>query len=258
MTAAALHLCGASTIAEVRRQVLACRSGGDRPAFLVLSGSFSPVHNQHLASFDVARSALEDLGYTVVAGFLAPSTDAHAGEKSGALRLQLAQRIALCRLAIEHRGWLHVCASAELSSNVACRRIRRELEEGCADLPGEVRLVGAEIMGSDTAIRLLQKVLALGRTEENLAWQQGRIICCLLRRDAGGPAARQQIEAELVPAVADWGIRLIAIEPRYHAPGLESLSSTAIRRQIANGDWEPLASNGWLPEPVLRALRNST
>jgi hypothetical protein len=257
MTENATVLCGTSTIAKVREQVHAHRNSGKRLAFLILSGSFNPVHSQHLASFQVAKEEIEGRGCTVVAGFLAPSNDAHVEGKLGEPGLRLTERMYLCRLATEQSEWLHVCSSAEFSSNAACRRIKCELQQGCADLSDVTCLVGVEIMGSDTVVRLIPKVLAQMKTEDNVAWQRGRIVCCLLRSGSDSSSVPRQIESVLATAAADWGIQLILIEPRYQCQGLNSLSSTLIREYIAAGNWETLRVLGWLPEPVLNALKDT-
>jgi nicotinic acid mononucleotide adenylyltransferase len=251
-------LCDASTIAKVRQKMRAHRRDGKPLAFLVLSGSFNPVHNQHIASFHVARTEIEGRGYIVIAGFLAPSSDAHVEGKLSEPGPRLMERMTLCRLATEHGDWLHVCANAEFSSNTACRRIKSELQQGSADLSDDECIVGIEIMGSDTVVRLIPKVLAQMKTDDNVAWQRGRIVCCLLRGGSNSSSIRRQIETVLAPAVADWAIQLILIEPAYQFEGLESLSSTLIREHIAAGNWETLRSLGWLPEPVLNALRKTS
>jgi hypothetical protein len=140
------RFCDESGIAKVRQQISMSGNSGSRLAFLLLSGSFNPVHTQHVRTLLMTRKYVENLGWTVVGGFLAPSSDAYMQEKFGAEGLPLRWRIALCGLAIEEFDWVSVCVKGELSSKWACRGVRSELEHHCCDVLDGRRLTGVEIM----------------------------------------------------------------------------------------------------------------
>jgi hypothetical protein len=41
----------------------------DRVAVLVLSGSFNPVHSQHIRALEIARIVMERSGWTIAGGY---------------------------------------------------------------------------------------------------------------------------------------------------------------------------------------------
>src|SRR4029450_6490830 len=93
------RFCDASDLDKVRRQISIAVRGREKLAFLLLSGSFNPVHTQHVRALSSTRKYIERLGWTVVGGFLAPSTDTYMKEKFAEAGLSLTRRIALCKLA---------------------------------------------------------------------------------------------------------------------------------------------------------------
>ncbi|HJX90359.1 MAG TPA: hypothetical protein VJ372_07680 [Pyrinomonadaceae bacterium] len=249
------RFCDESGIAKVRKQLSMSGYIGSRLAFLLLSGSFNPIHTSHLRTLLKTRKYVENLGWTVVGGFLAPSSDAYVQEKLGAEGLPLRWRIALCELAIEEFDWVSVCVKEELSSKWACDGIRSELEHCCCDVLDRRRLTGVEIMGSDTVVRIFSKILMENTAKGGRSTQQGRVICCVLRPGSESAAQSKYIEGVLVPAAADLGVELMLLKPTLCGPPLEPVSSSAVRELISKGDWEKLRSNGWLQRSVLKAIQ---
>jgi nicotinic acid mononucleotide adenylyltransferase len=249
------RFCDESGIAKIRRQISMSGNNGSKLVFLLLSGSFNPVHTQHVRTLLVTRKYLESLGWIVVGGFLAPSSDAYVQEKLGAEGLPLRLRIALCKLAIEEIDWMSVCVKGELSSKRACHEVRNELEHHCCDVLNGRRLTGVEIMGSDTLARVLSKILMESSSKAGRLRRQGRVVCCLLRPGCESEAQREHIKGLLVPSAADVGVELMLLEPTLGNLPLEPVSSSAIRDLISQGDWEELRSKGWLQPSVLEALR---
>lgn len=79
-----------------------------RPAVLVCTGSFSPVHAGHLAMMEAARGAAEAAGFSVVGGYLSPGHDEYITLKLGAAALSASRRLVLCGAAVSDSDWLMV------------------------------------------------------------------------------------------------------------------------------------------------------
>lgn len=54
---------------------------GNKEIVLVLGGAFAPLHTQHVAAMNCAKKCAEEHGYTVIAGYLAVSTDGYVKNK---------------------------------------------------------------------------------------------------------------------------------------------------------------------------------
>jgi hypothetical protein len=251
------QFCDESGIAKVRRQIRLRACSGKELAFVILSGSFNPVHTQHIRALDLTRKYIENRGWTVVGGFLAPSSDTYVQGKLGRKALALRRRIALCELAIEGLDWVSVCSKGEVSSNTVCRGVRSELEHYCFDILNGRRLTGVEIMGSDTVVRIFGKILVQNNSGKRGSTQRGRVVCCLLRPRLESTAERKQIERVLVQGAADLGVELMLAEPTPGESLLEPVSSSAIRELVSRSDWEALRSKGWLHPAVLKDLEMS-
>src|SRR5437762_11574228 len=76
--------------------------GAEQLAFLVLPGSFTPVHSQHLCALEIARDVMTNLGWHVIGGFLAPSDHDYVRRKLGNDPWSFANRLELCRLATDN------------------------------------------------------------------------------------------------------------------------------------------------------------
>ena len=98
-------------IIKVRRNLEGLQPGR-KPAVLVCTGSFNPVHLQHARIFYIARQYLQQkLGYQVVGGLMAPNHDSAVRQER---RMQPSQimpahlRVAMCELAVARSSWLAV------------------------------------------------------------------------------------------------------------------------------------------------------
>jgi nicotinic acid mononucleotide adenylyltransferase len=225
---------------------------------LVMSGSFNPVHTQHIRALEVARAALERAGWAVCGGFLAPSSD---GYLTGKLNMQISsldRRIELCGLATQESDWLSVCPWGEFSSYRACARLREQLERECAGLLKGRSLIGIEIMGSDTAIRILDTVAEEWRAtevDERRPWYRNRIVCCLIRPGPESSLEMEHILKITAPLVADIGVEIMLVDTTLEALPLEAANSTEIRELIDRGDWDVLKALRWLHPQVLSSLQ---
>lgn len=235
---------------------LRCASS-DRLAFLCLSGSLSPVHTQHMRILEAARSALTARGWTVVVGFLAPSGDRFLKGKLGTNVWTLDKRTHLCEIACAESEWIDVCAWGEFRSYRLCSALHEYLARE-RSLNGR-SLTGIEIMGSDAAIRILDKNVEdwdMADPRVRHSWYRGRVVCCLLRPGPDCAGEMEHIAKHTARRVAELGMELIVIDSRSIRPALKAVTSTEIRELLAMGDLERLRAQGWLHPEVLATLAN--
>jgi nicotinic acid mononucleotide adenylyltransferase len=81
---------------------------GARPAVLVATGGFCPVHAGHLAMMEHARDAAERAGFSVLGGYLSPGHDAYVRAKCGDAAIPDHERLRLCAAAVAGNPWLSV------------------------------------------------------------------------------------------------------------------------------------------------------
>ena len=247
--------CDNACITKVMRELASPTSRKrERIGFLVLSGSFNPVHAQHVKLLNIAKKYLEEKGWNIIAGFLAPSSEAYVNKKYGKVKWSLKRRIHMCNLAIKDSSWISVCSHGELSSNWVKRCLQSELELHCKDLLKGQRFNGVEIMGSDTIIRIFDKINTQNISKYTESTQYGRVICYFLRPGLNKTKQNKNIEDISVDA-SRLGIELINVAQIYGNISLEPISSTFIRELISKGDWKTLRSMGCLAPAVLKALQ---
>lgn len=226
--------------------------------FLVLSGSFNPIHLGHLRLLDAARAKYSNDKVKIMAGFLAPSSDNYVVAKLGGQAWSLDLRTRLCVLATIESDWIDVWDTGQMSGYRVCAEVCEQLREDSADLLAGRSLTGIEVMGSDTAIRILDKLA--DDWEAGCAsqpWYEGRRVCCLLRPGVTGYDDAVHLESRTSPRVAPIGVDLSIVDPRAEGFMLESVSGTEIRQFMAQNDWSSLRVRNWLHPRVLNALQAS-
>jgi nicotinic acid mononucleotide adenylyltransferase len=232
---------------------------GAKLAFVTLSGSFNPVHVQHIRLLEIARTALQQLGWAVIGGFLSPSSDEYLAGKLSMEILSFERRRELCTLATETSDWLSVCPWSEFSSYKACVRLRKELELECAPILSGHSLTGVEVMGSDAAIRILDNAFDKwgGEVPGLQPWYEGRIVCCVIRPGPNSNSDIDYLRSVTLLRADKLGVKLILVESAEKHPPLQAVSSTEIRELIARRDWAQLRIAGWLSSQVLSTLEAS-
>jgi hypothetical protein len=223
-------------------------------AFLTLSGSFNPIHTQHVRALEITKRHIQSLGFNVVAAFLAPSSDKYVIQKMGDAALSFSHRKTLCQLAVRSSHWINVCSTGEMSSNWVRRMVQKELEQSLFDILNGRRFQSVEIMGSETVIKILDAILAETGARSANSTQYGRKICWFLRAGPDSKAEKNHIETHLIPRATKLGIDLALVESTHWGPPLEAISSTAIRDLVSRGDWKTLNSNKWLDPDVAKTL----
>ena len=232
----------------------------DQLALIVMSGSFSPVHMQHIRAMEVVRLALERAGWTVVGGFLAPSSDSYLEEKLDRETSSFDRRIEWCRLATQESEWLAVCTLGEFSSYRACTRIRDQVERQCSEWLEGHSLAGLEVMGSDTTIRIIDKLIdewASTNAGKRESWYSGRIVCCVIRPGSTSRTDMEHILTFTAPRATEMGITVMLIDADREGLPLEAVSSTEIRELLQKNDWHGLRARSWLDPEVLRSLETT-
>jgi len=80
---------------------------GRRPAVLVSTGSYAPIHAGHIGIMEVAKAYVETLGYQVVQGVISPSHDAYVSRKyDGQAKMHVGIRAQRIFEAVASSDWL--------------------------------------------------------------------------------------------------------------------------------------------------------
>ncbi len=82
------------------------RSSSGKPAVLLSTGGFCPLHVGHLAMMEHARAAARAAGYDVLGGYLSPGHDSYLRMKCGPLTPHTSVRLRQCAAAIAGSDWL--------------------------------------------------------------------------------------------------------------------------------------------------------
>lgn len=227
---------------------------------LVMSGSFSPVHTQHIRAMEAVRIALQNAGWIVAGGFLAPSDDQYVQSKGNIVAFSFSRRTELCRLATGQSDWLDVCSLREFRTYWVCTTVREQVERQCTALLRGRRIWGIEVMGSDTAIRIMEDLIAEWEATNYTGcepWYRGRVVCCVIRPGPDSVADSERLLSFIIPRTAAMDITIILVDGEREGLPLEAISSTQIRSLVATRDWDELRAREWLHPEVLRSLEAS-
>lgn len=193
---------------------------GDK-VFLVLGGSFNPVHRGHVENIDHAVAHLQTKGITVVAAVLVPANDTWVRHKFSKdeqhWALSEAKRIHLCELACQHSEFAVVLPWAECSA--------QSIGVALVQATGFRYLM---VCGAD--------MIARG------CYLDSASVC--FARD--GLDMRQGIEMRKNRRAETHVIETETL--------LKHLSSTLVREFMKRKDWDGLKSSGILHDNVLKAL----
>lgn len=182
------------------------------PCILATHGSFNPVHLHHVSMLAQAKAHLEQHGYDVKAGYLAPTCVSHIMSK-GARCINDAARLDALRLACApHAGWLRVePAGVEFNSGKTLLE-RKILPEWRLSVP---EVIGIDVIGEDVALRY----------PSNL---RRRPVVVVTRGGASTELNRQIEETGSVDQVI--------VLSKLGEEDTDPFSSTAVRRALASED----------------------
>jgi len=229
-------------------------NGTRKVAFLVLSGSFNPVHTGHFAVLAAAaKEVTAKSGLPVIAGFLAPCSDEdlYRCPESGEALNHLA-RCALCSAASESSEWIDVCSWGWSSSSRITERIERQFADRLSRTGGRHwEFEGWHVLGrsEDVHTHLQQKSFPF----TCIAHGSDAVLKRLME-------VAQCKDQERRPAQTSslW-------RRRYFTPAAEVCSLTVavdadserIRQLVSAEQWSLLIHLRWLPESVLSRLQDS-
>lgn len=77
-----------------------------KPAVLLTTGGFAPLHNGHLRMMQAARAAVEAGGQTVIGGYISPGHDQYVRSKDSAVA-GIDERLLFCQQICRQSRWLY-------------------------------------------------------------------------------------------------------------------------------------------------------
>jgi nicotinate (nicotinamide) nucleotide adenylyltransferase len=122
-----------------------------RKVFLMLGGSFNPVHKEHIQIMEIARRHCEKhLNLFVVAGFLGVSSAYHVKRKLGSSSaITLKHRNKMCELAVENNEWISVCPYGWANATSIARRLQKSIQLKDEHMKVEFfNVTGSDIFGN--------------------------------------------------------------------------------------------------------------
>lgn len=196
----------------------AARDGATRHVILVLSGALCPVHVGHTAMLREAALRIEQVqpNACVIAGALAPSSDAYVQSKLKKEALPLHTRTALCHLAVAEDPWFLVVPWGDASGPRVCEKLcdAARRQGVTTTLPGFDVL---PVYGSDFMVRA-PRVLTLPA-----------VIIARADEEDSAAAARRIYDAATAAKEAHPAFTLVEVS------SLPEVSSTRVRRLLRDG-----------------------
>lgn len=94
----------------INLSALKSQSTSLKPVVLMLGGVFNPIHKQHIDTLEIAKKKIEakDSNIKVVGGFISPCSDIYAKKKLKELAINIDQRLAMIRFAVEDSEWIDI------------------------------------------------------------------------------------------------------------------------------------------------------
>jgi nicotinic acid mononucleotide adenylyltransferase len=107
----------------------------DNLAVIVTTGSFSPIHNGHLYSLELAKKYVESLGYNILQGVISLSHDKYVDFKNnGICKMNVSKRTNLVYNLIKETEWIKVdrfegeMVSCPINFSTVIERIKKYIE----------------------------------------------------------------------------------------------------------------------------------
>eukprot|EP00759_Apiculatamorpha_spiralis_P045285 PhF_6_TR42130/c0_g1_i1/m.63634 len=204
--------------------------------FLVLSGSFNPIHVDHITALESAKTALEAQHIPVLAGFVCPSSHSYVKGKLQDEAMSEEDRVHTCALAIQGSTWLEVCDLCCASGSATGQHIHNEILQELG-----VALQPILVYGADFFVKY-----------GNVTKSWGSPVVCVGRgRDTA------QIERQLRHACQKDNIPYNGSYGNFHlATSLGGeVSSTKIREFLRTKDYARLLQSKWVHPDIVTFLQ---
>lgn len=223
--------------------------GRHKVAVLVLPGFFNPPHKAHMLALDAAREVVKSRGrIPVVAGFLAPVSDADASRRFGGSAISLGTRSSMCKLASSSSLWVDACSwgwtGAERIANQICQELATQLE-----------WIGGVRWDFEAWWVLLSGMELRAHLRENSA-----LAVCLASFESDRLAAQVWKAAHSSRPSSAFNSAVRA--RRYgraaflsHEPASE-VQPVKLQSLILARDWNAIAECGWLEDSIFASLQS--
>lgn len=197
----------------------------NKKVFLVLGGSFNPVHVSHITLFDIAHEYLKKYNIEVVGGFLGITSDFHVINKLGRDAMLLQNRIDICEIACKYSKLVVPIGWREGDSIITTQKIEKLILNHFG-----YNIEGINICGSDLFNRG-------GFFKNN--------VVCVKRKGCN-------ISDNIIKR-RNSNLLTYIIEQTDDDIGYD-LSSTKCRELIVNKLWKELRESGWIYDDVIDYL----
>jgi len=203
-------------------------------AVIMLSGSFNPIHCDHIGVLTKAKNHLESkqYGYHVLAGFLAPSSNGYVVSKLKDEAIPLQYRNLMIQFLTLDSEWMEVLPWGLASSYQTNKLIEMQLQEHFQGT--DIKCF--ELCGADHAAKY-----SLWNYYTPANYNAGNMIC------VGRSPHTDLVKEGLKLVICD---QFILVED---CAG--EVSSTLIRKRIVENQWEELNQSGWISQEILELMQ---
>jgi hypothetical protein len=235
-------------------------------AILIYSGSFNPVHHNHIEYLIQCRQYLESKGLSLLCAFVCPSPPSHIQQKvdrqaEQTFVLTSCERLHLIELHVKERGieWIMPLASADAHDSAVwphwnyeliSSEVHRQLGKKAGALGRKIHYF--DLYGADNVLEY--ELYRLDRNILCVAWDSQRGGPEEIRAATDKSKGSLQEEAikskrSLTAGKTDFGFHLI--DAMGSSP---TIDSTSIRQMVAKQEWKSIKENKWIAESVFNWL----
>ena len=192
---------------------------------LFLTGTFCPIHNNHIRALEKSKEQLEASGYSVIGGFICPTHETSLKKKFNKSLISYKDRLALIKLAVKDSDWINVDPFLiYCKSNVGVVNAKSHLEDVLREQiqPGSLGKIQVWSIGGDDEPE---------RYSRSIKKETGKIVIVQNRPDlVAGDRLTDWLESS---EIKDYQHKVFVVKDT-ETP--YSISSTKLREMIQKGE----------------------